>query len=385
MDSNRIKNSVFGLIFSGLIAGCYTLLGKLSYLISFENILSSPIWFPIGFGLGLIVKWKSPYIPLGLFLGGFFEAFINLFTNSSNNLFFILLAAFLIGFSNLIVFLLGARLIKAKIDSTGILGNPVNSLKYLMIALFLSFLVAFLGIVSLASCGFLQWVSFGENILSWSIGDIGAIMIYTTPILIWNSNNIKKIINRKIEFGLFAVSSILLQYAIFLHPQPKSHLFSMPYLLIPLLIWAAFRFPTEFSLLSMISFALTATIGTSLGFSPFNQGIFNESLVQVQLFIIIISITNLVLIASITIQRSTQAELEKYAFKQQEEIKNLSGLLPICAKCKKIRDVEKNEWQVLEEYIDEHSNAQFTHGLCPDCFQEYSREIDNIEMGKENS
>lgn len=380
MDLDKIKNLVFGLIFSGIIAGCYILLGKLSYLISFDNILSSPVWFPLGFGIGLVAKRKSVYIPLGLFLGSFFEALINLIPNSNNNFYIILLAAFLIGFSNLIIFLLGAHLIRNKIDTIGIIGNPLNSLKYLTIAIFLSLLAAILGAASLTLCGFLQWISFGENILSWTIGDVSAILIYSTPILIWNLNNIKKINKKKIELGLFIFSSLLLQYIIFLKPQPKFYLFSMRILIVPILIWAVFRFPAEISLINMVSFALTSIIGTNLGFSPFTQYNLTESLIQIQLFIIIISITNIFLVAIITKQQNTQTKLLNYSNKQQEEIKNLSGLLPICAKCKKIRDDEKNEWQVLEHYIKEHSDAHFTHGLCPDCFEEYSNEIDNIEM-----
>jgi len=50
----------------------------------------------------------------------------------------------------------------------------------------------------------------------------------------------------------------------------------------------------------------------------------------------------------------------------QRRVRVLSGLLPICAWCKRIRD-EKEHWEQLEVYIHEHSEAQFTHGLCPDC------------------
>jgi AmiR/NasT family two-component response regulator len=47
-------------------------------------------------------------------------------------------------------------------------------------------------------------------------------------------------------------------------------------------------------------------------------------------------------------------------------VKALSGLLPICASCKKIRS-DDGYWQQVEVYLREHSNAEFTHGLCPDC------------------
>jgi len=48
------------------------------------------------------------------------------------------------------------------------------------------------------------------------------------------------------------------------------------------------------------------------------------------------------------------------------KIKRLHGMLPICASCKKIRD-DKGYWNQLEVYIEEHSEAEFTHGYCPDC------------------
>ena len=52
--------------------------------------------------------------------------------------------------------------------------------------------------------------------------------------------------------------------------------------------------------------------------------------------------------------------------KQLNEIKRLRGLLPICASCKKIRK-DDGYWEVIETYIAEHSEADFSHGICPEC------------------
>jgi len=49
-------------------------------------------------------------------------------------------------------------------------------------------------------------------------------------------------------------------------------------------------------------------------------------------------------------------------------IKTLSGLLPICASCKRIRD-DTGYWQQLESYIAQHSGAEFSHGICPECIR----------------
>jgi len=67
--------------------------------------------------------------------------------------------------------------------------------------------------------------------------------------------------------------------------------------------------------------------------------------------------------------RLTQLEREKLIADLQAalaEVKTLTGLLPICCSCKKIRD-DGGYWQQIETYLQEHSNAQFSHGICPVC------------------
>ncbi len=54
--------------------------------------------------------------------------------------------------------------------------------------------------------------------------------------------------------------------------------------------------------------------------------------------------------------------------------KTLAGLFPICACCKRIRD-DQGYWQQVEAYISEHSDAVFTHGICPECFKEAKEEL----------
>ena len=63
--------------------------------------------------------------------------------------------------------------------------------------------------------------------------------------------------------------------------------------------------------------------------------------------------------------------------KSVAEAKMLRGLIPICAWCgKKIRD-DKGNWKRVEEYISERSTAEFTHGMCPDCYDKVLAQEDN--------
>ncbi|MBN1850868.1 MAG: hypothetical protein JW932_20050 [Deltaproteobacteria bacterium] len=58
------------------------------------------------------------------------------------------------------------------------------------------------------------------------------------------------------------------------------------------------------------------------------------------------------------------------------EIKTLSGLIPICSNCKKIRD-DKGYWQQVEIYVKNHSSADFSHGICPDCLKKLYPDLDD--------
>jgi len=76
-------------------------------------------------------------------------------------------------------------------------------------------------------------------------------------------------------------------------------------------------------------------------------------------------------ISDITERKRAEAEREKLIRELQEalsKVKTLSGFIPICASCKKIRD-DKGYWEQVEVYIRDHSEAEFSHGICPDCMK----------------
>ncbi len=68
--------------------------------------------------------------------------------------------------------------------------------------------------------------------------------------------------------------------------------------------------------------------------------------------------------------QSALAERVKMLEEALSKIKTLHGLLPICSYCKKIRN-DQDYWQQIETYIADHSQAEFTHGICPDCIEKH--------------
>jgi len=74
-------------------------------------------------------------------------------------------------------------------------------------------------------------------------------------------------------------------------------------------------------------------------------------------------------ILDITKRKNAEREREKYIDElkhARERIDELTGILPICSECKKIRD-EQNAWQTVESFVSSHTDAKFSHSLCPEC------------------
>lgn len=83
--------------------------------------------------------------------------------------------------------------------------------------------------------------------------------------------------------------------------------------------------------------------------------------------------SNKQLSAEIKIRKKTEAEREKLIDNLQnalEKIKKLEGIIPICMHCKKIRD-DRGYWNQLEQFLDEHSEAKLSHGICPECLDNH--------------
>lgn len=92
----------------------------------------------------------------------------------------------------------------------------------------------------------------------------------------------------------------------------------------------------------------------------------------------------LLAVEDITARRIAEEERDRIDLDRKDalsKIKRLAGLLPICASCKKIRD-DEGYWKQIEAYISEHSEAEFTHSLCPECAVKAYAELDELKKNK---
>ncbi len=91
------------------------------------------------------------------------------------------------------------------------------------------------------------------------------------------------------------------------------------------------------------------------------------------------------ILQDITENKQKERERENLIFELKEalkKVKTLSGMFPICSSCKKIRD-DKGYWNQIESYVRDHSEAEFSHSLCPDCVKKLYPDIAE-ELEKKN-
>jgi hypothetical protein len=123
--------------------------------------------------------------------------------------------------------------------------------------------------------------------------------------------------------------------------------------------------------------AVTLTVGTSVILVLYNTGISASDRVGIILTLVIANVVGIVA----SRERVTRQLKEEEAWRNEREaklalqrarseIRILQGLLPTCAHCRRVR-TEAGEWQAMERYVAEHSEARFSHGFCPDCLAEH--------------
>jgi len=164
------------------------------------------------------------------------------------------------------------------------------------------------------------------------------------------------------ETSLPNVSSVL--YYIIMDNKYNS-----PYRL--LLITAISILAAEFLIMFFLSNFTNLTLS--------NAAIIDSFLLTIFIFPVLFFFAFQPLTANIKERLEIEKEREKLLSELQttlKMVKILDGILPICSNCKKIRD-KAGSWIQMESYIDHHSEAEFSHSVCPDCMKELYPEFKN--------
>ena len=153
----------------------------------------------------------------------------------------------------------------------------------------------------------------------------------------------------------------------------------VPAYVLPFLLWAAFRFGPGGSALAVLCACVVGLWNTAHGLGPYALAGAQPTdwVLRSQGSMIVVAVTFLLLSVEVEERRRIAHENAVLVLELQHalmEIKTLQGFIPICAWCHKVRN-DAGFWQQIETYLDAHTDATFSHSICPVCEAEAHDEV----------
>ncbi len=300
------------------------------------NGYATPIWPSSGIALAAVLLLGYHLWP-GVFLGGCMAHFLGAKLTVTS-----ILSGLFIGAGNAVGIVLAAYLIKRRIvnqtlvhprrlslreDSKKELGyQPFNQVQdvfaFVLLAALLSPIAdANIGVTALCIFGEAPWSGYSWIWWTWWLSEVVGILVFTPVVLTW-SQAVKK--PWKKFRKRFAEAAILIFLTVAITHISFGGGYPVIYMVIPLLVWAAFRFGEQATTLIVVIISVISIVGTVQGFGPFVRSSQNESLLLLQSFVGVIALTTLILSAVISENEQAKTKLKQANIELQhlDKLKN---------------------------------------------------------------
>ncbi len=274
----------------------YIIFGKLGLTLAFANASATSVWPPTGIAIATFLLFGYRAWP-AIFIGAFV---VNDITAGS------ILTSILIAIGNMLEGITAAYLIRRFTNWPHTFGRVKNVFLFFIFAIAATIVSATIGTGTLLTHNLLLPKNLQTVWLTWWLGDMGGALIVAPLILLWIKPDTSKWTKKSAIEGIFMIILLALVTAIVF-----SGYFSFEYMCIPVLVWIALRFRRKEAATAMLFTALLAIIYTLRGSGPFtSQGQnVNISLIHLQIFLCVTSLTTLIVAAIAREKRSAQLEL----------------------------------------------------------------------------
>lgn len=315
--------------FLGLTAA-YVAAGKLGLSLAIVNTSTSAVWPATGLALAALLILGRRFWP-AVFLGAFI---VNVSTTGNP------FTSFLIAIGNALEAWVGAWLVTRFAGGRHALERPRNIFLFTLFAAGVSTAIsATIGNLSLAIGGFVHWSAFGTSWVTWWLGDAGADMVVAPLILLWSADYKP----RKDPVHLLEVAAVLaaavLAGLLAFGGIPLARTAPLAFLCTPVFIWGSFRCAPRTSALMVAMVYAIAVWGTLHRLGSFAQATPNASLLLLQAFICVSSLSTLTLGGLVAAARRDQDQLRQLSVSDP-----LTGL----ANYRRLIDVIEHEIQRLD-------------------------------------
>src|SRR5213082_3198487 len=286
MQSRRFP----GLPAIGILTAVYFIAGKLGLMLASLHASASPVWPAAGIALGALLVLGYRVWP-AIFVGAFL---VNL-TTAGN-----VATSLAIASGNTLEALCGAWLVNRFAAGTTVYDRPQGVFKFALAAVFSTIIGPAFGVTSLALTGFADWTNYGAIWLTWWLGDTTGDLLVAPLIILWSIAS-KRRWNRReaVEAGILLLLLFVLSEAVFcgwLTIPARNYPF--PFVVFgPIVIWTAFRFAQRETATGIFILSACAIWGTVHGFGPFVGETKNQSLLSLQSWTTVLTITAMALSA----------------------------------------------------------------------------------------
>ena len=303
-----------------LLAAAYCIIGRLGLLLAIPPGYATAVWPPSGIALAGILLW-GPRVWPGIWLGSILvNVWVALAAPNAEISSTGLAVAVSIGVGSTLQALLGAFLLKHWVGTARLFERGTAILAFAAIAALACLLASTWGVVSLVLAGIVDWASFFEAWRTWWLGDLIGVLVVTPVLLTWRGlSRIDRRPWRLVEaIGSLALFT-LLTVAMFVGPSPLGRTqYPLAFLPLPCLVWIAFRFVPGSVALATLLLSGIAVCATSLGFGPFVRDITHESLLMLQAFTGLATLTGLTLAAAVTGHKQAETALREQEAKYRD-------------------------------------------------------------------
>ena len=287
----------------GIVTVSYFIAGKLGLTLASLNASASPVWPPAGIALAalLLLGYRVwPAILVGAFL-------VNV-TTAGN-----LATSFAISTGNTLEAVAGAWLVNRFAEGKNVFDRPQRVFKFALAAAISTVISPVFGVTSLAVAGFAHWTNYGAIWLTWWLGDTTGDLVFTPLVLLWSVAS-KQRWNKKeaAEVGILLLLLGMLSAVVFggwLEISAKNY--PLTFICGPVVIWMAFRFTQRETATGIFILSVIAVWGTLHGFGPFLRETENQSLLGLQSWIAVLTITAMALSAGMAERRHIEEELQQ--------------------------------------------------------------------------
>src|SRR5213596_2012131 len=287
----------------GIVTIVYFIAGKLGLSLAFLHASASPVWPSAGIALAVLLLlgyriW--PAILVGAFL-------VNA-TTAGNVATSLAIAA-----GNTLEAVCGAWLVNRFAGGTSVFDRPQGVFKFALAAVVSTIVSPFFGVTSLALGGFADWANYSAIWLTWWLGDATGDLLIAPLIILWSVASKRRWNNSQaVEVGVLLLLLFVLSEAVFSGwVAISARNYPVAFICGPVVIWTAFRFTQRETATGIFILSAIAVWGTLHGFGPFVRETENQSLLALQSWAAVLTITAMALSAGMAERQRAEEALQQ--------------------------------------------------------------------------